>query len=138
MTEEQLEQEQTTQQKLKDFKSSIDLKKEAEETHTEEPRAEASSIDKAFERREQRVEETVKEAEEIQLTRLEQKEKDLKKLEDSIDRKKRELTKLVSEAHHQGRSLAGDRVQESEEDKGKRAANDFLKTTGLKAYPEVE
>lgn len=72
------------------------------------------------------------------MSALEEKEKKLEKMEKTIDKKNRELKKLIREAETHGKSLAGDAVTESDEDKGKREANEYLKSTGLKAFPDVE
>lgn len=104
-------------------------------------REEKTEIEKArtrIERKEKTLDDSLKRAEDLQITALDKKIEELKKTEASLDRKNRELKKLIEEAEFHGKSLAGDRVEENKDEEGKRVANDMLRSTGMLPYPEVE
>ena len=68
----------------------------------------------------------------IQLERLTELHKSLRETEARIDQKLANFKKFVDVTEISGRSLAGKQVEESEEDKAKKAANKLLEGTGLK------
>jgi len=86
--------------------------------------------------KQRRADEEIKDAEKLEHKALDEKKAELEKLEKDIDKKRADLRKLISEAEHHGKSESGSPADRDTE--GKQRANELLKGTGLRPYPEVE
>jgi hypothetical protein len=95
-------------------------------------------VDRKFEKQTAEAKDLIDKAEGKEAEAIEEKIKTLTALENTIDKKSNALKKLIEEAEFHGKSLAGDMVKEDEEERGKRTANEMLKSTGMVPYPDVK